>query len=539
MTATPTTLETDAAPPSLLRYRAALHGPTGDPLTWLFNGAIGEFDASAVLASAKANNLNVSDCLATLGAAANTSDDLSEPSADSLMEQLAVISAVCRGNSLSYLNEQLILVELPIMLLHKFEGQQDSSRNWLAAAEEAIDLLSHCVLNVLDDDGWPGAEVRQDYGPLAASWTRSVALLKSVGLSLDEDVLEALRWLPRQVMRLKRSDKTLMLSSSPATVPDDLINLMIRVFGDADDKRIFKRTVDHPASPKPNLVMLDKSRNTISTWGESLLFHDGWEKRSCRLSAAFGRDGCQLEIAKAKTLIQGNVFPNLIVDGNPLSIIDDPDVLVEYVDGRVAFAEIEWQFDNEVVLQRQIILSLEDKFAWIGDAVVAPVESHIEYRCQWTLGEGISNVEESETNESYLYDGKKMRGLVIPPALSEWKAERVDRSGGQLSFADDHFSMQAKRKGRSLYVPVFLDLSPKRSLKPRTWRQLTVAEDLEIVGPEAAVAYRVHVGKQQFVFYRSMAEPRNRTFFGENVNTEMFLGRLEKNRSMTELVQIE
>jgi len=514
------------------RYQTALNNPIDDPLAWLIDGAICEFDSDRILASAKTNKLNVSDCLGTLGAAREFNKGLDDP----LLRNLETIRDCCQSNHMSYLNEQLILVELPIMLLHKFVVEEDGSRQRLPAAEEAIDLLSECVLSVLDDDGWPGLEVCHDFGPLAASWTRSVALLKSVGMSLDDDVAEVLRWLPRQIMRLKRSDKTLMLSSSPATVPDDLLNLMISTLGDADDAEILKRTVDSPKSPKPNLVMLDKSCNTISTWGESLLFHDGWEQKSCRLSAVFNEQGCQLEIAKSKTLIHGNVFPDLIVDGNPLTILDQPDVLVEYLDGRVAFAEIEWHFDNEVVMQRQIILSLEDKFAWIGDAVVAPAESDIEYRCDWSLGEGISNVEESETCESYFYDGKKMRGLIIPPALGEWKAER---SGGQVSFAEDHFTMHANRRGRALYVPVFLDLSPKRSLKPRTWRQLTVAEDLDIVDQDSAVAYRIQVGKKQFVFYRSMAEPRNRTFFGENVNTEMFLGRFEKNRLMTELVQIE
>lgn len=500
------------------------------------DGPSGQFDAADVLDAAKANSLSVSDCLGALAAVVAADSESANPATATLIKGIAEISAACQNNSLSHLNEQLMLVELPILMLHKFHRHDEGRGGPMAAAEAAISLLGDRVLGVLDDDGWPGAEVRQDFGPLAASWTRSVALLESLGMSLEEEVAKVLRWLPRQIMRLKRADRTLMLSSATAKVSDDLLNLMIEVFGDADDALIFQRTVDRPEPPKSNLVMLTKSCNTISTWGESLLFHDGWEKKSCRVAAVFDQQGCQLEIAKTKTLIRGNVFPNLIVDGNPLSILEEPDVLVEYVDGAVAFAEVQWQLDNEVVMQRQIILSMEDKFAWIGDAVVAPMESEIEYHCQWTLGEGISNVPESETNESYLYDGKKMRALVIPPALGEWKA---DRSGGQLSCAEDHFSMRIKRKGRSLYAPVFIDLSPKRSLKPRTWRQLTVAENLEIVGLDVAVAYRVHVGKQQFAFYRSMSQPRNRTFFGENVNTEMFLGRLEKNRSMTELVQIE
>ena len=510
------------------RYLTALQDPGDDPLAWLISEPRAEFNADEVLSSVQANRLTVSQCLACLQAAIHVADDAADPT----LARLTTIIAACENASPSYLNEQLMLVELPIVLLQKFEGGDHFQR----LGDSATELLAQRVEEVLDDDGWPGPKVTDDYGPLVASWTRSVALLESVGWTLDEEAMKSLRWLPRQMMRLKRADKSLMMSESNLEVADDLIKLMISVFGDGDDLKIFKRTVDEPESPRPNLVMLDKTCNTISTWGGSLLFHDRWEKKACRIAAEFNIDGCQLEIGKAKSLICGDAFPELIVDGNPLSAIDQPDVLVEYLDGRVAFAEIQWHFDHEVVMQRQIILSMEDKFAWIGDAVSAPDKAVIEYACKWPLGKGVSTVQETETNETYLFDGKKMRGLIIPPALHEWKA---GRSEGQLVCHEDHFLMQVKRDAKTMYVPLFIDLSPKRSLKPRTWRQLTVAENLEIVDSEVAVAYRVQVGKQQFAFYRSMAEAANRTFFGENVNTEMFLGRLEKNKSMTELVQIE
>ena len=531
MSATLDPRKPNAALPHRRRYLAALQDPSEDPLTWLVSQPPTVFDAEEVLASVQANELTLGQCLATLQAAGELAADAAD-AADSLMAKLKTIIAACEGASPSYLNEQLMLVELRIVLLHKFDGEGQ----FQSLGDAAIELLAQRIDEVLDDDGWPGPEVTEDFGPLAASWTRSFALLESVGWTLDEDALKTLRWLPRQIMRLKRSDKTLMLSRSIAPVPDDLLKVMINVLGDGDDRKIYKRTVDKPESPRPNLVMLDKTCSSISTWGGSLLFHDRWEKKACRVAAEFNSRGCRLEIAKTKSLICGDVFPELIVDGNPLSVIDEPDVLVEYLGGRVALAEIQWHFDHEVVLQRQIILSMEDKFAWIGDAVTAPSKAAIEYRCKWPLAKGISTVEETETNETYLFDGKKMRGLIIPPALDEWKAARCD---GSITYADDHFAMQVKRNTQALYVPLFIDLSPKRSLKPRTWRQLTVAENLEIVDSEVAVAYRVHVGKQQFAFYRSMAEAANRTFLGENLNTEMFLGRLEKNRTMTELVQIE
>ena len=528
MSATLDTRNPINALPHRRRYLAALQDPGDDPLAWLINEQPVVFDAEEVLASVQANELTVSQCFASLQAAVRLADNAADP----MLAKLQTIIAACQNASPSYLNEQLMLVELPIVLLQKFDG----GSQFQSLGDSSIDLFAQRVEEVLDDDGWPGPKVTEDFGPLVASWTRSVALLESVGWTLDEEALKSLRWLPRQIMRLKRADKTLLLSQSDSTVPDDLLKLMISVLGDGDDQKIYQRTVDHPQSPRPNLVMLDKTCNTISTWGGSLLFHDRWEKKACRVAAEFNTRGCRLEIAKTKSLIHGDAFPELIVDGNPLSVIDEPDVLVEYLDGRVAFAEIQWHFDHEVVMQRQIILSMEDKFAWIGDAVSAPGKAAIEYCCKWPLAKGISTVQETETNEMYLFDGKKMRGLIIPPALSEWKAAR---SEGRLTNTEDHFAMQVKRDAQAMYVPLFIDLSPKRSLKPRTWRQLTVAENLEIVDPEVAVAYRVHVGKQQFAFYRSMVEAANRTFFGENLNTEMFLGRLEKNRTMTELVQIE
>lgn len=472
------------------------------------------------------DSIRAEDCWSAIAAAVSVDTNESE-----LLDLAGVVTS-CQDRKLSYLNQQLLLVELPITLLHRFAGDDRLD----AIGQDAVELFGQQVLELLDDDGWPGAEVAGDFGQLAASWTRCVGLLNAIGWFIDDDAARALRWLPRQVMRLLRKDRTLMLSDSAATVSDDFLNSMLRVFGDADDAIIAARTVDRPKKPRPNLVMIDKSRNSISTWGGSLLFHDRWERNGCKLAAAFDAAGCHLEIAKKISLIRGPVFPQLMVDGNPVALLDEPDVLVDYVDGSVAFAEIEWQFENEVVMQRQIILSMDDKFAWIGDAITTAEVAEIDYRCRWKLADGITTVGETENTEGYLYDGKKMRALVIPPGANEWKTSRAPL---QVNYQDQHFTITAQRRGRSLYAPVFIDLSPKRCLKARTWRQLTVAENLEIVADDVAVAYRVQVGKKQFVFYRSIAEPANRTFFGENVNTELFLGRLEKNHSMTELVEIE
>ena len=76
-------------------------------------------------------------------------------------------------------------------------------------------------------------------------------------------------------------------------------------------------------------------------------------------------------------------------------------------------------------------------------------------------------------------------------------------------------------------------------MQPRTWRRLTVAESLEVVQQDVAVAFRVRVGSDQWVIYRSLGERGNRTFFGENLLDEFFIGTLNRKGMVEAMVQIQ
>ena len=52
---------------------------------------------------------------------------------------------------------------------------------------------------------------------------------------------------------------------------------------------------------------------------------------------------------------------------------------------------------------------------------------------------------------------------------------------------------------------LFIDLRKDRFVRPVTWRQLTVAENLSIQPADVAVGYRVQIGADQWLFYRSLA----------------------------------
>src|SRR5690606_20302998 len=88
-------------------------------------------------------------------------------------------------------------------------------------------------------------------------------------------------------------------------------------------------------------------------------------------------------------------------------------------------------------------------------------------------------------------------------------------------------------------APVWFDLRPKRVGKPRTWRQLTVAASLEVAPRDVAVGYRVQTGGSQWLIYRSLAPPANRTVLGQNTSSESLIGRFLKTGGLDVLVEVD
>jgi hypothetical protein len=54
-----------------------------------------------------------------------------------------------------------------------------------------------------------------------------------------------------------------------------------------------------------------------------------------------------------------------------------------------------------------------------------------------------------------------------------------------------------------------------------------------------AAGYRVQVGHDQWLLYRALDEPRNRTLLGCNVSCEFLLGRIGRSGAVKRLVEIQ
>jgi hypothetical protein len=147
----------------------------------------------------------------------------------------------------------------------------------------------------------------------------------------------------------------------------------------------------------------------------------------------------------------------------------------------------------------------------------------------------IQFVPEDETREGTLVGRRRPSGRVLPLALPEW---RTLHSDGDLDASQTGLCHSIKVEARRLYAPVFIDLDRRRAKQPLTWRRLTVAERLEIVDPATAVAYRVQVGGEHWVFFRSLAATDSRTFLGQHLHDEFFAGRFDRDGEVEELISI-
>jgi hypothetical protein len=193
-------------------------------------------------------------------------------------------------------------------------------------------------------------------------------------------------------------------------------------------------------------------------------------------------------------------------------------------------------------VQRQMLLARKDEFLFFADAVLGAEPGKIDYRCVMPLvspGNGshpdrVQFVGEQETRDGSL-EGKRKLAIVLPLALPEW---RIERSTHRLEASGDGLALTMTAAGRALFAPLFLDLAKRRFKKPRTWRRLTVAERLVIQPADIAVGYRVQVGAEQWLFYRSLAKAANRTVLGQNLASEFVAARFTTKGLAEELVSI-
>lgn len=258
-----------------------------------------------------------------------------------------------------------------------------------------------------------------------------------------------------------------------------------------------------------------------------------WTGDGLRVLIDYRAAAPRLEIAVAdRLLIDGPWQWAVTADGVPLEVAGKWTASCWESDRKATFLEITAPLGGGRQLERQVVLLPRERIVVLADTVTCGAGA-IDYRSVLPLASGLEAEAAEETREVFLYDGT-MRSLVMPLALSEWRG--VGRGGFESTPAGLALAQTGRHR---LYAPVWIDCDAARIGGPLTWRQLTVADTRIILPAHQAAGFRVQSGDEQWLLYKTLDAPRNRTLLGCNVSCDFLLGRLKRSGEVARTLEIQ
>ncbi len=459
-----------------------------------------------------------------------------------LLEHLLGVAGDARAARLvdDPLNHQLLAGELPLALGYLFP-EISACRELIRPARQS---LSAGLVELLDGEGLPHADYLDVVRPLLACWTRC----RAMGDGSDKGVWNKTaqiqyEWLVRQALRLTRVDGTHVFSGGRSGMwCEDLFRAALRLGGDRTDAAVAAVVLPaqkEPVPTGPGKLRLPKEA-AHSEWAGLGILRAGWAPSDPWLVVAYPGQSVRIEMQSREELLASGPWEFAIRrDGRLIGVESEWEQVCWLSDDDADYLELEIELEDGLRVQRHMLLAREDHFLLLADAVLgdrpARLESRLEYCGRVSLAANVSFQPAEETREGFL-SGRRRLGLALPLALGEWRA---DAAPGSLVRTDEGLELRQETEGRSMFAPLFVDLRPGRMTRRLTWRPLTVAETLRVLPDDAAVGYRVAIGKEQWLIYRSLAPVGNRTLLGHNLTSEMLVARFDRDGEVEPLAEIE
>jgi hypothetical protein len=357
------------------------------------------------------------------------------------------------------------------------------------------------------------------------------------GAALRRDARLQYEWLVRQALRLTRADGSHVLTNgAPPDCWSELFTAALEVGGDEEDWAIAHRVLPDWKPKKTQAAEKLPSAAARSEWAETAVLRSDWSRSGPRLLVTYtgGSVATELECG-GEVIFSGAWEQDIEVNGKPIGVSGDWEETCWFSDKDVDYLELQVTLEDGWRLQRHVMLARQDLLLLLADAVIGDDSAPLSYRGRLPVTSEIGFDAEEETWEGFL-TGRQRRALVVPLALPEW---RQGTRQGTLRLREVGLELAHKASAPALFAPLILDLDPRRFEQAVTWRQLTVAEQLNIQPPHVAAAYRLQRGKKNWLFYRSLAPQANRTVLGHNLCSELLCARFDRHGHVTSLVEIE
>jgi hypothetical protein len=439
--------------------------------------------------------------------------------------------------------QQLVAAELPLALSYQFP-EIDALR---ALKRTARATFSEALVQLTDGEGMPHARLLPVLGPLFACWTRARWLGKHLPgpprRPWSRKAEQQYRWLVRQAVRLADCSGRFLLTpaNEPASAWDsDLFAMALDLGGDKRDCAAAKAALGKCAIPKGANAKTSRTPkpSVDSEWAGICVLADGWSQSSTRLAVAYADQPIQIELAtRGQRLLAGTWDFQTTCDGQPVRIASEWENLFWSSEKSYDMLELGVRLSEGLRLERQLLLARDDEVLFMADVVISAdgTPRRIAHKSTFPLDDDAHWQPEVETHDGLLRANKN-QAAVLPLALPEW---RTAPYAGSLVEADGRLALTHETNGRALYCPLLIDLNAGRAKRERTWRQLTVAESMEVIPRDVAVGFRAQSGRRQWLFYRSIGAPGNRTLLGQNISGEFCAGRFRSTGKLDEWIEIE
>ena len=278
----------------------------------------------------------------------------------------------------------------------------------------------------------------------------------------------------------------------------------------------------------------------------------GWERNALRVLLEYREPTPRIEIAVGdRLLVEGPWQWRVSAGGRPLEAEGPWSVSGFESDRKATFLEIVAPLAGGLQIERQVVVLPRDRIVLLADAIThaAPAESPsangaaargqavatISYEAVLPPATSLEMERAEETREVFVYD-TSMRMMALPLALPEWSAAQ---GPGAFEATADGLTLRQETAGGRLYAPLWLDCDPSRFGRPLTWRQLSVADTRQNLPRHQAAGFRVQAGLEQWLLYRALDMPRNRTVLGCNLSCEFLLGRIGRQGVVSRTLEIQ
>lgn len=264
-----------------------------------------------------------------------------------------------------------------------------------------------------------------------------------------------------------------------------------------------------------------------------------WRHRAGRVAADFSEQVISLEAVSPKesSILSGDWTVELRRDGSIVEQTGDWGELCWFSDEDADYLEIEAAFGDSARIQRQIVLFREDKLLLLADTLLCEESGNWTVTSSLPMGADYAPKANKKTTEIHAGSGKH-QSLILPLFLPEWRRQLQDN---RLEVHDDRLVAIANTSGASrCYMPMLVSLCGSHASQAFTWRNLTVGEELRIVGRDEAAAFRVQIGTEQWLLYRTLAPATRRTALGMHTLSDFFAGRFDREDGETDtLVEVQ